>query len=222
MENSTNELTCKFLNKNNIHYIRNQGGTHSKSIDAAFEMCKTPYALLVDSDIVFLSNISEMFIKIMQERFVLAGIESGSRGGYVLKTRLVPWFLFVNVDEIKKHRIRFHDDKRINATKSSGFYGNIPINNVRSETPMYDVGATFYEDVMNAELKILNIPSLQSLFFHAEGMSWQRVCGNEVYEHRGNGVWQLFEKLITTFKPVEITNFYVCPTRNMQLERKHK
>jgi hypothetical protein len=215
VENSTDERTCRILNENNIHYIRNQGGTHSKSVDIAFERCKTPYALLVDSDIVFLSNITEASNRFMQEKSVLAGIESGSRGGYSLKTRFVPWFMFVNVDEIKKHGIRFHDDRRINGTKSTGFYSNIPINNVCSETPMYDVGATFYEDVTNAGLNVLNIPTLQSLFFHAEGMSWQRVSGNEVYEHRGNGVWQLFQKLITTFKTVEIRNFYIGLTREL-------
>ncbi len=211
MENSTDEHTCHFLKNNNITYVRNKGGTHSRSIDTAFKMCKTQYALVVDSDIVFLSSIGDVFKKIMDEQCVLTGIESGSRGGYTLKTRLVPWFMFVNVDKIKMNGIAFHDEKRINDTNSTGFYGNIPINNVRSVTPMYDVGATFYEDVISAGFKVQNIASLQSHFFHAEGMSWQRTCGVDVYEDRGNKVWQLYQKLITTFNAVDIRNFYRGP-----------
>jgi hypothetical protein len=212
MENSTNDLTCRFLDENNIRYIRNPGGTHSRSMDCAFEMCETPYALVVDSDIVFLSNITELFGKIKQEYIDLAGIECGSRGGYNLKTRMQPWFMFVNVDSIRNRHIKFHDEERIKATDSMAFYGNIPLNTVNSEAPMYDVGATFYEEVTGAGLNVVNMPNLQSFFFHAEGMSWQRVCGHPAYEERGNSVWQHFQKLVRAFKFVNIRNFYIGST----------
>lgn len=209
MENSTDDKTQCILDSNNICYIKNPGGTHSRSIDPAFEMCATQYALVVDSDIVFLKNTTDLIGKLIEDNIDLAGIECGSRGGFNLKMRIHPWFMFVNVASIKKHNIKFHDEERIKASNSLGFYGNIPINNVKSNTPMYDVGATFYEDVKSAGLEILNIPSLQSYFFHPEGMSWQRLSGDPVYEHRGNSIWQLMQKLIDAHKVVDIKKFYI-------------
>jgi hypothetical protein len=110
--------------------------------------------------------------------------------------------------------IKFHDEKRIIASNSQGFYGNIPINTVMSNAAMYDVGATFYEDIRNAGLKILNIPTLQSFFFHPEGMSWQRFSGHPGYENRGNTIWQLMQKLIVAHKIVDIKNFYIGSRSN--------
>lgn len=209
MENSTDNKTQCILDANNIRYIKNPGGTHSRSIDPAFEACTTPYALVVDSDVVFLKNITDLIDSLVKNKVDLAGIECGSRGRYNLKMRIHPWFMFVNLSSIKKHKIKFHDEERIIATNSQGFYGNIPINYVRTDTPMYDVGATFYEDVKNAGLKILNIPAVQSYFMHLEGMSWQRVSGNPIYEHRGNVIWQMTQKLMDAHKVIDIKDFYV-------------
>jgi hypothetical protein len=208
MENSTDDITQHMLDNYKIPYVRNPGGTHSKSLDIAFEKCTTPYALVVDSDIVFQQNIIDLYCLFRQIRSDLAGIECGSRGGYNLKTRIHPWFMFVNIDSIKKNNIKFHDEVRINATNSGGFFGNIPINNVKTDAFLYDVGATFYEDVKNARLKITNLPLVNKYFLHTEGMSWQRTCGHSGYEYRGNKLFELYQILKGKFSRVALNDFY--------------
>lgn len=183
MENSTDELTTSILNENNIPYIRNIGWTHSMSIDPAFLACKTKYAIVVDSDIIFNKSISKLFAMFKKSGSILMGEVCGNRGGYSLHTRVHPWFMFVNVDEIKKAGIKFHDLKRITETQSDGFYNNIPIqNNIQGQT-FYDVGSTFYEDIKAANLKIYSRKMDPEFFSHFEGMSWYTRVSKAEYKN---------------------------------------
>lgn len=208
IENSTNEETQMLLDEYDIPYTKNPGGTHAKSLDIAFGKCMTKYALVVDTDIIFKKNIVGVFGSIQNNKTDLLGIECGDRGGYKLMPRIHPWFMFVNIESISKHGIRFYSEDRIFKSKSEGFYNNIPINNYRSPEPMYDVGATFYEDIKNVGLKISNTPIIQAWFEHYEGSSWQRVSGHEGFEQLGNHVWQNYQKEIELVKNVDIRNFY--------------
>jgi hypothetical protein len=208
IENSTDDETKKILDANNISYTINPGGTHSKSIDIAFSKCKTEYALVVDTDIIFLANIEILFNSIQQNMADLVGIECGSRGGYNLMMRIHPWFMFVNIASIRKHNIRFHDDERIIKTNSIGFYSNTPINTIIKESPMYDVGATFYEDVKNIGLKIANLPIIQNFFWHAEGLSWRRHSGQPGFEKLDTIIRNSYQKCIDKFKNIDIKDFF--------------
>ena len=208
IENSNDDETRAVLDRNGIKYITNKGGTHSKSIDLAFNACQTKYALIVDTDIIFKKNIVSLFEMIKTNSIDLCGIECGDRGGYRLMPRIHPWFMFVNVENIKKHGIKFHDDERIKRTQSEAFYNNIPINSIKLNTPMYDVGSTFYEDVKNAGLKIANTPIIQNWFAHYEGSSWQRRSGHQGFEALGEQVWMQYQNEISLLKNVDIKNFF--------------
>ena len=209
MENSTNEETQLILDKNFIPYIKNPGGTHSRSIDIAFSKCKTKYALIVDTDIIFEKSISPLYDMIKTHDIDLIGIQCGDRGGYRLMPRIHPWFMFVNIEKINDLKIKFHDEERITKSGSSSFYNNIPLNSYRSNNPMYDVGSTFYEDASKAGLKISNTPIIQNWFKHYEGSSWQRVCGNPGFVQHGNNVWQEYQKEIDKVKDIDIREFYI-------------
>ena len=194
MENSTNDETSKFLSENGIFYISNKGGRHSQSIDELIFTCNTKYALLVDTDIVFKKHIGKLLDVMKKNGGVIMGEICGNRGGYNLKTRMQPWFCLLNTDEIKGHHIRFHDQKRINETGSNYFYESIPINpNQNNSNPFYDVGATFYEDINNAGLKILDARGISSYYSHYEGSSWQRSSGNQAFINLGNFTYEKFK-----------------------------
>lgn len=209
MENSNDDDTRSMLNENGIAYITNKGGAHSRSMDIAFDACKTEYALVVDTDIIFKKDIAPIFNMIKNNHIDLCGIQCGDRGGYKLMTRIHPWFMFVNIKSVKKHDIKFHDEDRINKTCSQAFYKNIPLNNIRLDIPMYDVGSTFYEDVKNAGLKIANTPIIENWFVHYEGSSWQRKSGHPGFEMHGHQVWNAYQKEIELAKDISIKDFYI-------------
>lgn len=208
IENSTNEQTVNILDENGIGYIRNPGGTHSPSIDLAFEHCKTKYALVVDTDIIFRQRIDDIYKRVLGSELTLCGIECGDRAGYKLMERIHPWFMFVNVEEVKKAGIKFHDDVRIKATNSEAFFGNVPLNPNKTEK-MYDVGSTFYEDIKNEGLKIGRMHQNQPWFVHYEGSSWQRQSGDELHEVLGNRVWNNYQTQIHRLKNIDIKNYYI-------------
>jgi len=205
-ENSTNNETKDMLFNNNVPYIENKGATHVEGVQALLDKCRTKYALLVDTDIVFKENISSLLQSIDDNEITLAGTVCGSRGGFNLHARVHPWFCIINVHDINKYKIKFNDMIRVKESNSEGFYNNIPINKVPqgNTEPMYDVGATFYEDILKHNLKIANLLNLNVWFKHYEGSSWQRVSGHSGFEHLGNQVWQSFQKEIEYHKDIKI------------------
>ena len=62
-ENSSDETTSVFLNNKKIPFIRNKNGLHSPSVDLLINSVSTKYALLVDTDVLFLKNLDEIFQK---------------------------------------------------------------------------------------------------------------------------------------------------------------
>jgi hypothetical protein len=75
-----------------------------------------------------------------------------------LHNRIHPWHCFINVKHIKNYNIKFYDYER--QIKRDG-------------SPIYDVGASFFEDVRKANLKIANVKLQDTYFKHYEGMSWR-------------------------------------------------
>ena len=143
------------------------------ALEAFINDCKTKYALIVDSDIEFRKRIGPLFDMFIKEGAALMGEVCGSRGGYNLYNRVHPWFMFVDIENIQKHGIRFYDEKRIEETDSCHFYQAVPMLLRYDDVWRYDVGATFYEDVINAGLKVSNYKAEPEYFIHFEGMSWQ-------------------------------------------------
>ena len=210
MENSKDDETIKQLDFFSVPYVRNPGDTHSPSLDKALYLCKTKYALVVDSDVLFERNVTEAFSFFKANRGVLMGELVKSRGGYKLMNRIGPWFMFVDVEEIQKKGIRFHDQKRIEETKSQGFFGNIPLQQ-NNGTVYYDVGSSFLEDVMKAGLLVLNMSedTRKEFVQHYEGMSWRTKTGVPAYVMWGNKVESEFLKHAKKFEDIDLNGKFI-------------
>jgi hypothetical protein len=159
-ENSTNEDTVTILQKHKVPFIRNKGGLHSPSVDALIGNCKTDYMLLVDTDVIFLQNHEKLLNQFLSLDLTLMGEICGDRGGKSLHYRVHPWHCFIHVKNIKHYGIKFYDKQRLSK---------------RDGTKIYDVGASFFEDIRIHKLKIGQI-SVQDIYFkHYEGMSWRTL-----------------------------------------------
>jgi hypothetical protein len=213
MENSTNEDTVKRLDIHKIPYIRNKGGTHAESINTALQLCNTKYALLVDTDIIFNHPINSTFFdNLNKNNATIVGIATSNRAGYKLKTRIDPWFCFINVEDVKKYNIKFYDknDERIINTQSQGFYNNVPINyNKNNNIEMYDVGATFFEDIKNAGLNAFSLPDLDKSYKHYEGMSWYHNVGDDKHTLKSIDRLNAYKKEILKYKRIKLTNKFI-------------
>jgi len=220
MDNSTNDETSVFLDNNNIKYIKNPGGTHSKSIDRLLHECTTKYALLVDTDVMFIQPINKLMEIMQTNDGTIMGEICGDRGGFKLHCRIHPWFCLINVDNIKKHNIMWHDQKRIDSTNSGYFYNTIPIHPIKNNTiPYYDNGCTFFEDINNAKLKIIDTgKSLTKYFRHYEGHSWHRTSGNSGFEMIGVKMHKVFLHDRELFKDTNIKDKFKFPNQILLIQ----
>lgn len=183
VDNSTNSDTSKLLIENNVKFISNPGGLHIKSVDKLLESINTTYALLVDTDIIFLKNHLPIFEKFKQSGVALLGDVCGDRGGKKIHYRVHPWHCFINAKNIKDNNIKFYN----------------PSKQFSNSEKIYDVGCTFFEDIKSSNLKIGDI-KLENIYFkHYEGMSWRtkRYGNNDGdIDHDSNAVHnntQLYE-----------------------------
>jgi hypothetical protein len=165
-ENSSDDQTENILKVNKIPYIRNKNGLHSPSVDLLLDSVSTDYALLVDTDVLFLKDLSDVFKTFIDLDITLMGEIVGDRGGKKLHKRVNPWHCFINVKKIKENNIKFHDEKRLKSR-----------NEIR-----YDVGASFFEDIRKAKLKIGEFNGENIYYKHFEGMSWR------VNKYKKNGI----------------------------------
>jgi hypothetical protein len=204
-ENSSNDETEILLKNNNVPYIKNKNGLHSPSVDVLIQNCKTDYMLLVDTDIIFLKNHTDILDMMKKMDITLLGEVCGDRGGKKLHNRVHPWHCFINVKNIKEKGIKFYDyDRQVK----------------RDGEKIYDVGASFFEDIKKNNYKIGNV-KLQDIYFkHYEGMSWRTLKfgeseGNidvdnnathnnkELYKY-GKFIERMYKPEIETYKDVVI------------------
>ena len=158
IDNSTNDETSLILTENHIPFTRIIGGTHGNGVNKALELCETKYALLVDTDVIFLKDHSDIFEQFKTMGLALMGKIEGDRGGKRIYKRVNPWHCFIDVEQIKQNNIRFFNETKMRTS----FNTNI----------IYDVGSTFFEDVKHAKLKIGDIDLCDEYYLHLEGMSW--------------------------------------------------
>lgn len=156
-ENSNDDKTTNILESSKIPYIRNTNGLHAPSVDMLLDNISTDYALLVDTDVLFLKDISPVFEQFVNKDITLMGEIVGDRGGKKLHKRVNPWHCFINVKHIKQNNIKFYDEIRLKS---------------RNET-RYDVGSSFFEDIHKLKLKIANFNGEGIYYKHFEGMSWR-------------------------------------------------
>jgi hypothetical protein len=157
-ENSTNDDTVVHLKNENVPFISNKGGLHAPSVDLLIQHCVTKYMLLVDTDIIFLKSHKDIFNQFKDMELTLMGEVCGDRGGKALYNRVHPWHCFIDIENIKNNNIKFFDSKRLSN------------NNFKK---IYDVGASFFEDINKHQLKIGNVNLHNVYYKHYEGMSWR-------------------------------------------------
>ena len=146
----------RMMNMSNIH-LKNT--PHGVAVNESFELVKTKYMLLVDSDVLFLKDIKVPFEKFKESGAALMGEVVGDRGGKSLYPRVNPWFCFIDLEQLKKHNILFYDKDRTQKSKKT--------------SRIYDIGSTMFEDVLNSELTIADVKMEGKYFKHYEGMSWR-------------------------------------------------
>lgn len=156
-ENSTNSETENILKRANIPFICNKHGLHGPSVDLLLNEIKTKYALLVDTDIIFLKNHDSLLKRFSELDLTIMGDIEGDRGGKKIHRRVHPWHCFINVENVKKHSIRFYDKERM----------------LKKEDIIYDIGSSFLEDIRKLKLKIADFKGNGSYYKHYEGMSWR-------------------------------------------------
>lgn len=188
-ENSTNNDTALILDRYNIPYFRNPRMSHPDGVDFLIRKCPTKFALLVDSDIIFLKPIDVLLEGIKSHNPVLAGEWCGDRGGKKLYPRIHPWFCFMRTDVIVSNNFYMGSDKDLNVGKN-------PI-----VDQLYDVGSKLFEEVSGAGLKILDTKlSMNEYFYHYEGMSWRKNVPG--YVEWGLAVEREYQKEVEKFKHI--------------------
>jgi glycosyltransferase involved in cell wall biosynthesis len=190
-ENSTNNETTQLLNNYSIPCFRNHGMSHAMGVDFLIKQCKTDYALLIDSDVIFHKNIESLWNKIKDIDFVIAGERCGDRGGKLLYPRIHPWFCFLNVKIIKGRGFELGDDDFLNKGKSPG-------------DRLYDVGSKIYDDVIKAGLNIIDMEKdMDSYYYHYEGMSWRKNQNKDIkLREWGLAVDRSYQKEIELHKDI--------------------
>ena len=145
---------------NKLRYYKAGSLSHGLAVNKSFDMIKTRYVLLVDSDILFLKDFSSLFEKFKTGEFSLMGKVVGDCGGKALYPRVEPWFCFMDLFKLKKHSIKFFDPVRTKKSRESGHI-------------IYDIGSTMFEDILKFDLKIGDCDVENKYFKHYGGMSWR-------------------------------------------------
>lgn len=194
-ENSTNNETSEMLDKYSIPYFRNIGMRHADGVDFLIRQCKTEYALLIDSDVVFRKNIQPLWDMIKDIKFIIAGERCGDRGGKLLYPRINPWFCFLNTKIIQEKNFQFGDDTILNVGK-------------KPTERIWDVGSKLYDEAIKNHFPILDMEKdMESFYYHYEGMSWRKQ--DPVYSQVGLAVEHAYQKEIENHSHIDLNNDYL-------------
>ena len=131
---------------------------HSITIDWAIKnLVKTPYVLLVDSDIVFTRDFRSNYDLFVSGGYALAGYK---RTQYACPT-IAPWCCFINVKKMVELGLSYFDFNRI-------LYVN--------DNLTHDTGASLYEDFKKHNLPVLETP---------DNLFWLHFKGGSVFKDKG-------------------------------------
>lgn len=210
-DNSTNKDTQNLLDDHKIPYVTHPGMSHGNGVNELLKLCNTKYALLIDTDVIFIQNHSAIFQQFKDMDLAVMGKVEGDRGGKSIYNRVNPWHCFIDVEKIKQHNIIFFHEERMR--DSFNF------------TKIYDIGSTFLEDIKKHNLKIGNVDLLNNYYFHLEGMSWYKnkfdaskqdtgidfggTHNNPNYVKAYEQKYQYFLNLEQQYEDIEITDKFI-------------
>jgi len=159
MNTSNNSIDELIFQAEGIPYFNFKGGIHGEAVNLAMSKVKTKYALLIDSDVIIKKDFLPAFDKFKESGCALMGKVVGDCGGKSLYPRVEPWFCFMDMEALKRHKIKFFDSERTLKAKDSD--------------RRYDIGSTMFEDVEKAGLSIADANMEGKYFKHYGGMSWR-------------------------------------------------
>jgi hypothetical protein len=210
-DNSTNNDTKDLLYDHKVPYTSNPGMTHGDGVNECLKLCKTKYALLVDTDIIFLKDHSTIFQQFKDMDLTIMGKVEGDRGSKSIYNRVNPWHCFIDVEKIKQHNIIFFDKEKMKASFKTN--------------KIYDIGSTFLESIKENKLKIGNVDLLNNYYIHLEGMSWYKnkydgskedtgidfggTHNSPAYVNAYDQKYLNFKNIKQKYKDVKITNKFI-------------
>jgi hypothetical protein len=162
VNSSTDLASEEFLDENGIPFINSEGSTHGNAVNFGLSKIKTKYVLLLDSDVLLLSDITPLFERFKRHGLTIMGEISGNRGGKSIYSRVNPWFCFLDNHKLKKAGIQFFNEELTRYRKT--------------QPEIFDMGSSlFYEIMIDTEhgLSIGDLKIGVKYFKHYEGMSWR-------------------------------------------------
>jgi len=149
------------LRKFEIPHVTSRGTCHGDAVNLGLVHARTPYVLLVDSDVLFLRDITPIMEEFVDGDYTLLGERVGDAGGKALYPRIVPWFCMLQREHLMAHRISFFDAEKTRLSRESG--GRV-----------YDIGSTMLDSVEKAGLAVRAESRLEGRYYrHYGGMSWR-------------------------------------------------
>jgi hypothetical protein len=145
--------------------------SHGNGVNELLKLCKTKYALLVDTDIIFLKDHTNIFQQFKNMNLALMGKVEGDRGGKSIHKRVNPWHCFIDIEQIKTNNITFFDEERMK-------------NSFKTDR-IYDIGSTFLKDIQDNKLLVGDVDLSSDYYIHFEGMSWYKNKFDETKEDTG-------------------------------------
>lgn len=212
VENSNDEKICNFLTESNVNFWKNDAVStaHSPSLSHALKhKISTKNVLILDSDVLLLKPLDNLYRIFLDKNLDLMGEEQGDRGGYLLYPRLYPAYLFANIENINRQGIEFHNQEKIDRTGSHGFFNHVPIQQNRGNR-YYDVGSSFYEECKEKGLRIARLKGMTDYFFTTESLSWAEASGIPAYEELGRQRKLKFLEMAKRFENVDIKGKFKC------------
>jgi len=144
-----------------IPHITSQGTSHGEAVNLGLSAVQTPYVILVDSDVLFLQDLSPLLKSFERGNFTLMGERVDDAGGKSLYPRIVPWFCMLHRERLAAHGIPFFDAEKTLHSRGTG--GRV-----------YDIGSTMLEAVEKAGLAVRVETRLERRYYrHYGGMSWR-------------------------------------------------
>jgi glycosyltransferase involved in cell wall biosynthesis len=211
MDNSVTDECNKLFISNGITPFINKAMSHHEAVNVMFDNVKTKYLLLLDSDIVLKNDITPIFKQFIESGAAIGGHIQGSRGGFDLYDRVVPWFTFIDMDVVRKENIKFFIREKHEFHTEWNEPNRIAL---RPEGKHYDVGAEFFESVHiehGYPVWEMSEQKAYNYYLHFEGMSWRPIDKNPHYVNMANQVVKQYEGYYKSqgLSSIQIKNFYI-------------